>query len=356
MRLSEPPWWYADRLGLLARALTPIGNLWGKVALRRYARGEHYRSPIPVVCIGNFTAGGTGKTPLALLVATELHRLGARPAFLSRGFGGRIAGPHWVDPESDSARDVGDEPLLLSRLAPTLICRDRAAGARAIQASEALHGAIVMDDGLQNGSLDKNLRLAVVDGSRGIGNGLVMPAGPLRAPLAFQLGLVDAIIVNSPSGAGLNTNAFPQWLRGSFTGPVITASTAPSGNTEWLHETPVLAFSGIGAPERFFALLERLGAKIQARRIFADHHAFTESESRRLLAEAERLGAALVTTEKDWIRLSSAGASGRLKAAAKVLAVEMNFADRDRLRLMGLIEALLLPGTHRRNDTRFTGG
>ena len=350
MRFDEPGWWYREPPSVAAKALTPLAKLWGLAAERRYARGEAYRAPIPVVCIGNFTAGGTGKTPLALLIAAELERLGARPAFLSRGHGGRMAGPHWVDPGRDSARNVGDEPLLLARVAPTLICRDRAAGARAIVASDANHGAIVMDDGLQNGGLAKDLVLAVVDGRRGIGNGLVMPAGPLRAPLEFQLGLAEAIVVNTPAGTpagaeatanGIASNGFAQWLRQRFGGSVMTATTGPVGDTQWLEAMPVLAFCGIGAPERFFGLLERLGARIVERRAFPDHHAFSETEAGQLLADARRLGAMLVTTEKDWVRLPETGAMGALRTEARVLPVRLHLDERDRLRLSGLIESLL---------------
>lgn len=345
---DEPSWWYRAAPSPTARLLAPVAWLWGRAAERRYARGEGYRAPIPVVCIGNFTAGGTGKTPLALLVAAELQRLGAAPAFLSRGYGGRIAGPHWVVPGQDGARDVGDEPLLLARVAPTLIARDRAAGARAIVASGRGIGAIVMDDGLQNGGLAKDLVLAVVDGRRGIGNGLVMPAGPLRAPLDFQLGLAEAIVVNTPAGAeatanGFAANDFTNWLRRRFGGSVMTATTGPAGDNDWLRGAAVLAFSGIGAPERFFGLVERLGARIVERRAFPDHHVFTDAEAQRLLADARGRDAMLVTTEKDWVRLAEIGATGALKAGARVLPVALAFDARDRLRLSGLIEALLAP-------------
>ncbi len=342
---DEPSWWYRETPSRIAKLLAPAAKLWGWAAERRYARGEGYRPPIPVVCIGNFTAGGTGKTPLALWVAAELHRLGASPAFLSRGFGGRIAGPHWVVPGVDSARDVGDEPLLLSRVAPTLIARDRAAGARAIVASGRGIGAIVMDDGLQNGGLVKDLVLAVVDGRRGVGNGLVIPAGPLRAPLEFQLALVDAIVVNLQSGARPAENAVAQWLTRRFNGSLLLATTTPAGDVAWLRGTAVLAFSGIGAPDRFFNLLERLGARIVARRAFPDHHAFTDAEARGLSADARRLDARLVTTEKDWVRLAETGTLGVLRASSKVVAVELAFDQRDRDRLSGLIETLLAPRT-----------
>ncbi|MBS0241831.1 MAG: tetraacyldisaccharide 4'-kinase [Proteobacteria bacterium] len=342
--LSEPAWWYQAEPTLAARTLAPVARLWARAAEQRYARGTAYKAPVPVICVGNFTAGGTGKTPLSIHIAQDLAQRGAAPAFLSRGYGGRIAGPHWVAREVDRAADVGDEPLLLANVAPTLIARDRALGARRIAEAAAPDGAIVMDDGLQNGSVEKSLAIAVVDGRRGIGNGLVMPAGPLRAALQFQLGLIDAVVVTSPQGDAASEHPFAAWLRENFGGPVMTASTAPRGDTEWLKGRPVLAFSGIGAPDRFFGLLERLGGQIAARRAFADHHPYSEAEARALMDEASRLGATLCTTEKDWVRLERDGAQGALRAEARVLAIRAEFDERDRLRLSGLIEGSLSGG------------
>lgn len=341
MALREPAWWYRAAPTMTARALRPAADIWGELAVFRYDRKQPFDPGLPVVCVGNFTAGGTGKTPLALRIARELERLGARPAFLSRGYGGRISGPHWVAPGRDRAADVGDEPLLLAAAAPVMIARDRAEGARAIVATGARHGAIVMDDGLQNPGLAKSLSIAVVDGRRGIGNGEVIPAGPLRAPLAFQLALVDAVVVNAPDDAAGRETGFADWLRHNFGGPVISAVTGPSVDTAWLHEAPVLAYCGIGAPERFFGLLQRLGARLAAARAFADHHAFTEADARGLLAEADRLGARLCTTEKDYVRLAGVGACEALRARSRALPIMLRFSERDELRLKGLLEASL---------------
>lgn len=337
---SEPGWWYRDTATPLALGLAPLARLWGAVAERRYRRGAKLRAGVPVICVGNLTVGGTGKTPLALLIGEELERLGARPAFLTRGYGGRRKGPHWVAPSQDLAMDVGDEPLLLARVAPTMVCRDRAEGARAIVATGAEHGAIVMDDGLQNGALAKDLSIAVVDARRGIGNGLVLPAGPLRASLAFQLDLVDAVLVNSPLGTHEPDGTFTRWLRENFGGPVLRATTRPAGSNDWVRETPLLAFSGIGAPQRFYTLLTELGAGLVACRSFPDHHTFTEDEGAALLREAERSGAGLCTTEKDWVRLPDIGVLGELKAKARVLRVRLDPDERDRVRLKSLIEGL----------------
>lgn len=344
MPFSEPGWWYQEKPSRAARLLVPVAGVWGAAARWRYRHGEGFRADVPVVCVGNFTAGGTGKTPISLLIADELKRLGCRPAFLTRGYGGRVQGPHWVMPARDTAADVGDEPLLLAREAPTMIARDRARGARAISASEARFDAIVMDDGLQNGSLAKSLVIAVVDGRRGIGNGLVMPAGPLRAPLDFQLSLVDAVIVNAADGAREAHSEFVNWLRSHFNGPVIAATTQPAAGTEWIAGERILAFSGIGAPERFFRLIERLGGQLVGRRSFGDHHVFTDVEARDLLAEAKAHGAALCTTEKDWVRLQDDGAPAALRAAARTLPIRIEIEDRSRVRLTELIRASLALG------------
>lgn len=345
MRLDEPAWWYASDGGLAVRCLQPLAAAWSAIATSRFRRELSYRARLPVICVGNFTAGGTGKTPLALSVAAELAGLGRRPAFLSRGYGGRLAGPHWVDAVADTSGDVGDEPLLLARAWPTLVARDRRAGARAIESANDVGDVIIMDDGLQNSQLAKNLVLAVVDGRRGFGNGCVMPAGPLRAPLEFQLGLTDAIVVTLPHGA-VGGNDAAGWLRQTFPGPVMAASVQPSQPTDWLKRAPVVAFAGIGAPERFFELLDRLGADVRHRVAFADHHPFRATDAERLLRLAETHSALLVTTEKDWARLDgSTGAMDRLRAAARPLPVAMALDEQDRGRLLALLDMALKGGS-----------
>jgi len=347
VRLEEPAWWYGPGGQLIARVLGPFAALWGGVATRSYERTAAYACALPVICIGNFTAGGTGKTPLSLLVVSELRQLGKQPAFLTRGYGGRLAGPHWVDAERDTAAQVGDEPLLLARRAPTLVSRDRAAGARAIETSGRAIDVIVMDDGLQNPALVKDLTLALVDGRRGLGNGRVIPAGPLRAPLDFQLDLADAIVVNtSLAGATPSNGDVAEWLRSQFPGPVLSGSVDASAPVPWLEKASVVAFAGIGVPQRFFDLLIRLGAKIEHALPFPDHHPFTDADAERLLAMADRSSALLVTTEKDWARLGTDSANlARLKQLSRPLPVAMTFDDRNRDRLLALIEAALVSRT-----------
>jgi tetraacyldisaccharide 4'-kinase len=345
VRLDEPAWWYAPGSSFAETLLRPVGAAWGAVAVRAFERAASYRAKPPVVCVGNFTAGGTGKTPLALLIAAELRRLGHRPAFLTRGYGGRLPGPHWVDAVRDGADDVGDEPLLLAGEAPVLVARDRAAGARAMERGTLPVDIIVMDDGLQNGALAKDLVLAVVDGRRGLGNRRVIPAGPLRAPLEFQLALADAIVVNGAQAYGADGGAVVDWLRQRFPGPVLAATVGPAEPQPWLENAAVVAYAGIGAPERFFDLLTKLGAQVVAKAPFPDHHRFGAADAERLLKLAETASAQLVTTQKDWARLGrSTGALAQLRAASRPLPVAMQLNDRDRGRLIALLQMVIKSG------------
>lgn len=332
--LDEPAWWYRDRPGVIAACLAPVAALYGRLVEARYARATPYRSRLPVLCVGNLTAGGTGKTPLVLHLCRHLATAGLRPAVLTRGYGGRLAGPHWVG-GGDGAGDVGDEALLLARSAPALVCRDRGAGARAIEATAA--DVIVMDDGLQNPQLAKDLTLAVVDGSRGLGNGRVLPAGPLRAPLGFQLALVDALLVNAADpDAGAATAAS---LRQRFDGPILRCTTKVAGDAAWLKGERVVAWAGIGAPQRFFAMLRGLGADVAAAVAFRDHQVPGTADAHRLLALAQAHGALLISTEKDMARLTGAsGVLAVLAAATRPLPIELIFAEPDAVRLAALVD------------------
>jgi tetraacyldisaccharide 4'-kinase len=303
----------------IASLLRPAGFVYGMVAARRMGRmGE--RAGAPVVCVGNFTAGGAGKTPTALAVAKLLIEAGERPVFLTRGYGGCLAGPVRVDPERHGAQDVGDEPLLLARTAPTIVARERPAGARLAVESGA--GVIVMDDGLQNPSLAKDLTLAVVDGQAGVGNGLCLPAGPLRAPLRAQWPRVDAVVV---IGAGGEAVAREAAGRGK---PVIRARLEPDPETATrLRGRRVLAFAGIGRPEKFFATLEVCGAQVIVRRPFPDHYPFSASDLAALVAAAEADSLEIVTTEKDFVRIETAPALRGF--AARVTPVPVRLAAED---------------------------
>lgn len=334
MPRDEPAWWYGARQQIIARCLEPVGRLYGAIAVARYQDATPYRSKLPVICVGNFTAGGSGKTPLAIHIAERLKAMGEKPVFLTRGYGGSSKSPLWVNPLIHSARETGDEPLLLVRSAPTMVARDREAGAQAIEALGDEASAIIMDDGLQNPSLAKDLSLVVIDAQRGIGNGRVIPAGPLRAPFAFQSGLCDAIILNGSSTADAQTTEFGRTVLSTLNGPILRAGIEPAEDTSWLRGLNVMAFAGIGNPQRFFDLIQSLGAANIERTVFRDHQELTDSDAQRLLAKANATGATLVTTEKDWVRLPSRiGTLADLKKASRALAVRavLNEADEDRL-------------------------
>jgi tetraacyldisaccharide 4'-kinase len=295
MRLEAPAFWYRKQ-GALARALAPLGQVYASVTRARAAHIVPYRSKLPVICIGNFTVGGGGKTPTSITVAKLLQGLSERPCFLTRGYGGGTRGPHLVT-EQDSADVVGDEPLLLASHAPTVVAADRAEGARFIEDLEA--SVIVMDDGFQNPQLAKDLSLIVVDAGQGVGNGLVMPAGPLRAPLEAQMERSDALIVIGEGDEAVS-------LAGAFAKsgkPVLQARMKPGGDPRWLGVLPVIGFAGIARPEKFFATLQANGARLERRRAFPDHHRYTVKEAASLLKAATEQKCMLVTTEKDWVRL-----------------------------------------------------
>jgi tetraacyldisaccharide 4'-kinase len=274
------------------------------------ARGA--RLGVPVICVGNFTLGGAGKTPTAIAVAKLLLARGERVAFLSRGYGGeRRAAPVRVDPLLHAARSVGDEPLLLAHIAPCFVGVDRVAAGRAAIADGA--SVLVMDDGLQNPSLAKDLSLAVVDGEAGFGNGLTFPAGPLRAPIARQWPHVDALVViggEAPGGLPRDKPRFAATLR-----PDAVAAAPLVGRS-------VYAFVGIARPAKFFATLEGLGARVAVRRGFADHHRYREREIEAIVGEAERRGLTVVTTEKDFTRIPQ-----QLRAPIAALPVSLAFED-----------------------------
>ena len=315
--MRAPDFWDGSRHHPAALALAPLGALYGHLTAARMDRRGR-RAPCPVLCLGNLTLGGAGKTPAALALAAMLREMGRRPVFLSRGYGGRLAGPIRVDPARHGAAETGDEPLLLARAAPAVVARDRVAGA----ALCAVAGdVVVMDDGLQNPGLAKDLALAVVDAGSGIGNGRVFPAGPLRAPLHRQWRHVAGLVLVGAGAPGEAVAA--EALRRGL--PVHRARLEPE--TADLAGRRLLAFAGIGRPEKFFATLRETGADLAGTHAFPDHHPYGARDLAGLAAEAGRLGADLVTTEKDAVRLPAA-----MAARVRVLPVRLRFADPDALR------------------------
>jgi tetraacyldisaccharide 4'-kinase len=323
--VRAPSFWWQDST-TAAALLSPVAGVYGAVAAARLRRSGE-RANVPVLCVGNPTLGGSGKTPTALALARLLIDAGERPFLLSRGYGGRLAGPVRVDPQHHRADDVGDEPLLLARCAPTIIARDRVAGARFARVAGA--SVIVLDDGFQNPSLAKDLSILVVDGRRGVGNGLVFPAGPLRAPLVAQLDRAQAMLTlgDGPTAAAMESAAALRGLtlfRGTLV-PDAAGVAALKGNR-------VLAFAGIGDPDKFFATLSDAGVDVVIRRGFADHHRFTAADAESLLVEADRAGLSLATTEKDFVRLAHRRALAALAERSRVLPVALKIDDEDRFR------------------------
>lgn len=325
--MRTPGFWYRERPGVLAHLLSPLGALYGAATAMRMARpGAH--APVPVICVGNLVAGGAGKTPVAILVAKLLREAGRTPFVLTRGHGGKIAGPTRVEPRLHSHRDVGDEPLLHAITTPTIVAVDRPAGAALAAGLRA--DTIVMDDGLQNPSLAKDLRIAVVDGGAGIGNGLCVPAGPLRAPLPEQWPHVDALIVIGEGAPGV---ALAQQAQARDL-PVFHGTLVPdAASAAAISGREVVAFAGIARPEKFFATLQGLGARVVAARSFADHHRFRRSEILSLVREADQRGALLVTTQKDAVRLP-ARLDADIAARIRPLPVALVLAEEDALRAL----------------------
>jgi tetraacyldisaccharide 4'-kinase len=296
-----PDFWWQPRPTFAARLLKPLGDTWGaETAGRMRRRGVTF--DIPVITVGAFALGGPGKTPTVEALVRLLIAAGERPAILARGYGGAAAkqrAPIFVNPEKHSARDVGDEPLLLTRLAPVIVGADRVEAAW--HARRAVNpGVLVLDDGLQSRQIEPDLAIAVVDGEIGIGNGLCVPAGPLRAPLAAQMRYVHAVVIVGPGERGREIARSVAAAGKS----VFTAHLMPKpGEAERLAGKPVVAFAGIGRPQKFFAMLEEIGADIRARHSFPDHRMYTGREVARLHAVAHSLGAQLLTTEKDLVRI-----------------------------------------------------
>jgi len=317
--MRDPAFWWADR-SPAATLLAPVGTLYGAIAARRMVRPGR-KAPVPVICVGNFTLGGAGKTPTSIALAQLLLESGHYPFFLSRGYGGRVAGP--VQVEHQRAFEVGDEPLLLRRIAPTIVAHDRPAGARAAAIAGA--DAIVMDDGLQNPSVEKDLAIAVIDGRRGIGNGRIFPAGPLRAPLEAQLDHIDAVLVVGSVGRAAERVIDVTQRRGL---PVLHGELRPALDAvAALAGKPVLAFAGIADPDKFFATLEAHGIPTVIRKSFPDHHRYAVDEMAALVACAQRESLTLVTTEKDMVRLRGEPGAADLIARSTVLPVMLAFRD-----------------------------
>ncbi|MBE0703893.1 MAG: tetraacyldisaccharide 4'-kinase [Afipia sp.] len=292
--MREPGFWYASP-SLASLLLAPIAAIYGAVSGARMVR-QGARAAVPVICVGNYHLGGAGKTPTTLRLVEMLRSLGETPFVVSRGYGGSITGP--VRVADHSATEVGDEPKMMARHVPVIVARDRVAGAELARDEGA--SVVLLDDGFQNPALDKDASVIVIDAARGLGNGCVFPAGPLRAPLAVQIARTNALVV---IGEGNAANDVAQGVvqRGGLVLHAAFVSDEPV--VARLRGQRVLAFAGIGDPVRFFATLRAHGIEVASQRAFADHHPFMSDDIDALAREAQAGGLTLVTTEKDFARI-----------------------------------------------------
>ena len=312
---KTPDFWYSTAAP--PPALKPLGRLYDCLSRLRRRLVSPYRAEIPVLCIGNLTMGGSGKTPVAIAIAAILHDLGFLPHFLTRGYGGSLKGPVLVQPARHSFRETGDEPLLLARHAPCWVARNRPAGASA--ATDGGAGAIIMDDGFQNPSLSKNLSFLVIDAATGFGNGAVFPAGPLREQPQNGLKRADACIIMGATDDRAQNDWQHRLQLYGFQGAIFFAALQPQ-------ETEIsgafVGFAGIGLPQKFRETLENTGAAVKAFHPFPDHHIYRREDIKKLLAAARSYNAALITTEKDALRLPP-----EIRESVKTLPVALQWQD-----------------------------
>ena len=322
---KAPEFW--NHRGGIALMLKPVSTLFTLAASVRRLLATEYHSDLPVICVGNITSGGTGKTPVVAYLCHLLSEAGRNPVVLSRGYGGRLTGPLLCDPAVHDAGDVGDEALMLSNTQPVCVARDRAEGASFIQRVTQAD-IIIMDDGMQNPWLKKDMTIAVFDGSAGLQNGYVLPAGPLRQTLASSSDMIDISVINGKDQTGL-MSLLPEQMN------ILKGRLQPEqSSADGLIGRRFLAFAGIGRPKRFFDMLDDTEAEVIKTVAFADHHPFSEADLSWLHLEAQQLGAELITTMKDWARLPS-----EWREKIDVLPVFMQFSKEDETRLKTMITA-----------------
>jgi tetraacyldisaccharide 4'-kinase len=324
--MRAPDFWQTG-LGPWPHILAPLGCLYGAIGLAERFITRTQASGVPVICIGNLTAGGTGKTPVALNICNRLQSLGIDAHFLSRGYGGHLPGPVRIDPEHHTVEDVGDEPLLLAHSNPAWVARNRIQGARAARAAGA--NALILDDGFQDPHIAKDLSLIVIDGASGFGNGRLIPAGPLRETVTHGLGRADGVIIMGEDRLGMAGK-----LKNAFQGlPIMNAHLRPVLTPSPYKGKKIMGFAGIGRPEKFRETLLAIGAELESFYGFPDHHPYVDREIAILLEKAKELDAIAITTAKDHVRITDADQREQID----VLDVEVAFENE------AVLNALLAP-------------
>ena len=315
-----PPRFWNKPVSLLSVLLWPVSFLYGLAVMGRGLLRAPYTSHMPVICIGNYTLGGTGKTPTVIYAAAALAEAGHTPFVVTRGYGGKLKGPHRVVVGTDGSDDVGDEALLHARATPTIISRDKVAGVRL--AEQAGASVILLDDGMQNPRVAKTLTIAVIDAAIGFGNGQVFPSGPLRAPLFWQDKRIDAAVLIHTPDTPLHKTLARFRTYSHFTGQLAAA------RADWLNGARVLAFCGIGNPRKFHDTLTALSARVIKFKIYPDHYQYDGGDAKELIEEATRESLMLVTTEKDHVRLHGrAETRARLAGLANTVPIEFRPDD-----------------------------